>query len=132
MRDVPRCCSLDQLVRALRQRLRHRDIKSLRSSKLDDQLDLRGLLNWKIGDLGSLEYPLHIARRIAEDFVVAWTVCGSRSQYTAAAKEFSGPLHPRIEVKSRSTCRRWRRKYLQLRAECIWPRARAGSRSAEC
>ena len=47
--------SFDHLIGAPEQRQRHGEAKSLRGLEVDDQLDLRGLLDWQIGWLFALE-----------------------------------------------------------------------------
>jgi hypothetical protein len=50
-----RVASFDHLVGASEQRKRHSKAEALGGFQIDDQLDLGGLLNWKIGWLFTLE-----------------------------------------------------------------------------
>src|SRR5262245_19897122 len=53
-RSITRC-SLDDLVGTQQQRLRDREAECLGRLEIDDQLELRGLLDWKICGLGAFE-----------------------------------------------------------------------------
>src|SRR5689334_7157290 len=52
--------SLDHLVRLQEQLLRNRQPDRLRSLQVDDELDLRGLLDGEVGGLRALEYLVDI------------------------------------------------------------------------
>jgi hypothetical protein len=51
---------LDDLVRPQQQRLRNRDPERLGRLEVDDQLELRRLLDGKVGGFGALEDPIHV------------------------------------------------------------------------
>jgi hypothetical protein len=44
---------LDDLIRPLQQRLRHRQPEGLRGLEVDDQFELGGLLDGEVGGLGA-------------------------------------------------------------------------------
>src|SRR4029450_8686926 len=63
-RSWPRWSStalLDHLIRAQQHRLRDREPERLRRLQVDHQLELRGLLDGKIGGLDALKDLIHVA-----------------------------------------------------------------------
>jgi hypothetical protein len=58
--------SLDHLVRPLQERLRNRQAERLRGLEVDDQLELRRLLDGQVGRLGALEDLVDVSGRAAE------------------------------------------------------------------
>src|SRR5262249_29547253 len=58
-------CSFDHLVGEREQSVRNLEAKRLRGREIDDQLELGGLLNWKIGRLVTSENPADIGPSLA-------------------------------------------------------------------
>src|SRR5438270_6645966 len=59
----------DHAIRAKQNRLRNIQSESLSSLEVDDQLELCGLLDWKVRRLCALEYLVHVAGRAPEQLL---------------------------------------------------------------
>src|SRR5262252_10945840 len=82
---------LDQLIRPLQHRRRERQAEGLGGLEVDDELELRGLLDRQVGGLGPLEDLVHIDRGAAEQVVEA----GGLRDQTARFRMLSGLTHHR-------------------------------------
>src|SRR5215475_676223 len=73
-RAGPRCRSLDDFIRPLQQRRRDREPQRLRGLEVDQQLELRWLLDREVGGLGTLEDLVHVGCGAAEVIGEGWSV----------------------------------------------------------
>ena len=69
-----RARSLDDLVRAHQDGLRDREPESVGSLQVNDQFDLRGLLDGQVGRLSTLENLVHEVCGLSEAVGEAWPV----------------------------------------------------------
>src|SRR5467141_1888068 len=58
--------SLNHLIRPLQERRRDRQAERLGGLHVDDQLELRGLLDGQVGGLGALEDLVHVGSGVAK------------------------------------------------------------------
>src|SRR5215467_12429323 len=66
--------SLDHLIRPQQQRLRNGEPEDLRGLEVDHQLELRGLLDWKVTGLGTLEETVDVDSHTPRRIQVAATI----------------------------------------------------------
>jgi hypothetical protein len=64
----------DYFVREGKQFVRHSKAERLGCGKVDDQLKLGWLLDWKVGGLRSLENPVNKIARVPEQIRVVWAI----------------------------------------------------------
>src|SRR4030095_9692622 len=65
---------IDDLVGPDQQRLRDREPERLRGLVVDDQLELRGLLDREVGGFGALENPVDVDRGASEEYEQLWPI----------------------------------------------------------
>src|SRR5713101_4576080 len=75
---------LNHLVRSQHQRRRDREPQRLGGFRVDDQLELGGLLDGEIVRLGTLENPVHVGRKPTEDRLLVRPVTHQATRFHVA------------------------------------------------
>src|SRR6266436_252331 len=106
--DRSASASLDHLIRPPQQRRWDRQAEGLRGLEVDDQLELRRLLDWEVGRLGSLENAVDIRGSASRKILAVATVghepanLDKESRWKDCRQPLLGsegddPAHPRCE-----------------------------------